>query len=481
MTIVIPSIVTPSIVTPGIIPASVLLAEPRPDWLTRWGHFGATLTYDKLSPELVAQAKLVLLDCIGAMASGMQEPELLKLAERLAKRGRGDVAAVGAGVSLRGDDAAFINGAAGTALELDEGNSFARGHPGIHVLPAALSTALAGGRNGRDFMTAFILGYEVGARAGAACRLRPTVHPHGTWGTIGAAFATALLDGADEEALIETINVSATLSVGASLRAMLEGATVRNSFCGFSNRNGMMAWDMVASGFKGEIDSVRTVYSGILAEGFKPEMMADELGSRYEIQRNYFKRHAACRFTHGSLDVVRSLIAAHGKIAPGDIASIEVETYAYAAQLDSLEPSNMLAAKFSLPFAIATTIINGEASVPAFRQASVDNGTIRALARKVSVREKLEYTAMLPDNRPAHLTIRLTDGRVLTAETMTNRGDAVDPYTPDEVRAKFFELAVPVWGQAHADRILNAIETIETAPDLTGLNSLLAQPAIKEA
>ncbi|MDL2403361.1 MmgE/PrpD family protein [Rhizobium mayense] len=470
-----------TIVTPGIVPASVLLAEPRPDWLSRWGRFGATLTFNMFSPDLVAQAKLVILDCIGAMASGMQEPELLMLAERLQRRGRGNVAAVGAGLSLRGDDAAFINGSAGTALELDEGNQFARGHPGIHVLPAALSTALVAGKSGRDLLTAFILGYEVGARAGAACRLRPTVHPHGTWGTIGAAFATAMLEGADEEELIETINVSATLSVGASLRAMLEGATVRNSFCGFSNRNGMTAWDMVASGFTGEIDSVRTVYSGILAEGFKPEMMADELGSRYEIQRNYFKRHAACRFTHGSLDVVRELIATHGMIAPETIASIEVETYAYAAQLDSVEPSNMLAAKFSLPFAIATTIVNGEASVPAFRQASVNDETVRALTRKVAVREKAEFTAMLPEKRPARLTIHFTDGRVLAAETMTNRGDAIDPYTPDEVHAKFFELAVPVWGKAHADRILNAIETIDMAPDLTGLNDLLAQPAIKEA
>ncbi|MNL74857.1 hypothetical protein D3C87_2005610 [compost metagenome] len=70
---------------------------------------------------------------------------------------------------------------------------------------------------------------------------------------------------------------------------------------------------------------------------------------------------------------------------------------------------------------------------------------------------------------------------MLTGETMTNRGAAVDPYTADEVRDKFQELAVPVWGKAHADRILTAIETIETAPDLTELNRLLATPAIKEA
>lgn len=470
-----------TIVTPGIVPASVLLAEPRPAWQHQWARFAASLRIDALPPALVAQAKLVMLDCIGAVAAGMQEPEVAALAARLARRGAGDVAAIGAGLSLRGDDAAFLNGVAGTTLELDEGNQFARGHPGIHVLPAALATGLAAGRSGAELLTAFVLGYELCARVGAACRLRSTVHPHGTWGTTGAALAAALLDGADERALIEVVNVSATLGVGASLQSMLEGATVRNSFCGFSNRNGLAAWDLVASGFTGETEALRSVYGSILATGFDPALMVEELGARYEIQRNYFKRHAACRFTHGALDVVASLLAEGGPIAPEDVAGIEVRTYAYAAQLDSAEPANMLAAKFSLPFAIATTIVNGAASVPAFRQAAVANGTIRALARKVSVREDAGFTAMLPDKRPAHVSLTLADGRVMTGQTMTNRGDAADPYTPDEVRAKFFELAVPVWGAEHAGRVHAAVEAIEKAEGLTGLNALLARPPLRKA
>ncbi|MEO3388593.1 MmgE/PrpD family protein [Mesorhizobium sp. CAU 1741] len=465
-----------TIVTPGIVPASVLLAEPRPAWLEEWARFAASFSLDRLEPEVVAQAKLVMLDCVGAMAAGMQEPELSALVRRMARRGEGNVAAVGAGIRLRGDDAAFVNGVAGTTLELDEGNQFARGHPGIHVLPAALATALEGRRSGADLLGAFILGYEIGARAGAACRLRPTVHPHGTWGTIGAALATARLEGADEPALMEAVNVSATLSVAASLRSMLEGATVRNSFCGFSNRNGLAAWDLVASGFTGESDSLRSVYGSILAEGFQPEVMVEQLGSRYELQRNYFKRHAACRYTHAALDVARMLLAKHAAIDPAGIVEIEVETYAHAAQLDSAEPSNMLAAKFSLPFALATTIVHGEASVPAFRQAALDDPAVRSLARRVTVRENPAHTALLPAKRPASLTIRLADGRVLTGETMTNRGDSVDPYTPDEVREKFFELTVPVWGQIHADKVHAAIDTIDLTEGTEALDALLASP-----
>lgn len=465
---------------PGLVPASVLLAAERPQWQERLARFVADFSFDDLNDALKDQTRLVLLDCIGAMAAGMQEPENTALAARIARRGTGDVAAIGAGVRLRGDDAAFVNGVASTALELDEGNSYARGHPGVHVLPAALATALANGRSGKDLLSAFVMGYEVAARIGAACRLRPSVHPHGTWGTVGAAVATALLEGAGKQEIVTTINVAATMSVGASLKAMLEGATARNSYCGLSNRNGMAAWDLVASGFSGERDCVASVYDGILGKGFTGAGMDNDLGNRFEIARNYFKRHAACRFTHAALDVVAGLVARHGMLAASDIASIEIETYAMAAQLDAPRPHNVLAARFSLPFAVATTLVNGKAAVEAFREPHLSDETILSLADRVTLREDPELTALLPAKRPARVTIRLTDGRELAGETFTNRGDAVDPFTPQEVREKFADLASPVWGAAHAARVLAAVDDLDKAADLKGFNGLLAEPAIKD-
>ncbi|MBZ8131830.1 MmgE/PrpD family protein [Afifella sp. IM 167] len=470
-----------TLVTPKLVPASVLLAEPQPAWLTRWGAFASGLSWDDLSEPLAKQAKLVVLDCIGAVAAGMQEGETKKLASRLAARHSGPGApAIGSGKRMRGEDAAFVNGVAGTMLELDEGNSFARGHPGIHVLPAALAVRPASDISGRDFLLGFLLGYEVGARIGASCRLRPTVHPHGTWGTIGAAFAAAYLDGASAGDLIQTINVSSTLSVGASLRTMLEGATVRNSFAGFSARNGIAAWDLVASGFTGEVDGPRSVYGGILGEGFDPAVMVEELGTRWEVQRNYFKRHAACRFNHGALDVVAGLLAGRGPIDTKSVASIAVKTYSLAAQLDGNAPGNMLAAKFSVPFCVATMLHHGEASVEAFRGAALANEDIRALAKRVSVEEDPAMTAMLPAKRPASVTIRMEDGTEIVGETFTNRGDAADPYSDAEILEKFMNLATPVWGEAHAARIRAAVDALDGEGDLTELDALLAEPALEE-
>ena len=465
-----------AIVTQGVVPASELLAQERPAWLSQWGAFAASKRGKTLEPALLAQAKLVLLDCVGAIASGMQEAEALALVARLS-RTPGEAVAIGTGRRLAPGDAALANGVAGTMLELDEGNSFARGHPGIHVLPALLAARPAASVSGADMLTAFVLGYEIGARIGAAAKLRNSMHPHGTWGTVGAALGVAHLDGADAERLVAVINVASSLSLGTSLRTMLQGATMRNSYAGLSARNGLTAWDLVASGFTGETDGVGSVYGSVLSDSFVPDAMVEQLGTRWEIRRNYFKRHAACRYTHGALDVVAKLLAAHGPLVPDAIESVEVETYVWAAQLDAPVPANMLAAKFSLPFAVATTLVHGVASVPAFRGAALRDPVTLALAHRVRVSEDSAYSAMLPEKRPARVAIRLTDGRVLSGETLTNRGDAVDPYTPDEVRAKFMDLAAPVWGADHALLIEKTIETLEQAESLAPLDALLAAPA----
>ena len=189
---------------------------------------------------MVERTKLVLLDCIGAIAAGMQEPEMRNLVARLAEReaGDGQVPVIGAGRRMSALLASLLNGTAGTMLELDEGNQYARGHPGIHVVPAASPRANASRYPAETSCLAVALGYEIGARVGIASKLRVTMHPHGTWGTVGAALAAAKLNGAEADTVIETINVASTLGLATSRRTMLEGGTVRNTYAGFSNQLG---------------------------------------------------------------------------------------------------------------------------------------------------------------------------------------------------------------------------------------------------
>ena len=451
-----------AIVTPGVLPASALVTRQRPAWLMQWAEFANAMRYEDIPAEVVERTRLVMLDCLGAIIAGHAEPEVRAVRQRFR--------ATHPGSSYL---EAFSGGTAGTSLEIDEGNQYARGHPGIHVVPAVLAAARKGVVSGRDAIVAITLGYEIGARIGIASKLRVTMHPHGTWGTVGAAVAIGKLHGATAADCAELINVASSLGLTTSRRTMLEGATVRNTYAGFSNMLGMMAWELVQSGFKGEADGIGSVYGGIAADDWRPDEMTRDLGQRWEIARNYFKRHAACRYNHGALDALAKIVAeGGGHIDPAHIAAIKVETYVWAAQLDHPAPQTMLAAKFSMPFSLATFIVNGAATVDAFRDDARNDPATLALAAKVQVDELPDFTQRLPGQRPARVTVCFTDGRTLAAEVMTNKGDTEDPYTADEVVAKFIEVASPSLGRPRCRSIVDATRALEAAPSLTALIEL---------
>lgn len=454
------------IVTAGVVPASILVTGKRPKWLRDWARFARAAAFETLPEPVVDRTRLVILDCMGAMIAGRSEPEVAAVTKRLQKAGK----LRRAGSPLMD---AFLGGTAGTMLEIDEGNQYARGHPGIHVVPAVLAAAKLRKISGRDAILATALGYEIGARIGIASKLNVTMHPHGTWGVIGAALAIARLNRAKAEEIATTINIASSLGLTTSRRTMLEGASVRNSYAGFSNMLGMMAWEMTKAGFTGEADGVGAVYGGIAATDWQPAEMTRDLGTRWEIARNYFKRHAACRYTHGALDALQEIVRQHGgPIAPGAVKAITVDTYVWAAQLDHPAPETMLAAKFSLPFSLATSLVNGAATLDAFRDAARADETTRALALKVTVNEDPALTAKLPGLRPARVVLELVDGRIFRAEVLTNKGDTEDPYTEADVIAKFHEVAGPALGRARAEALVSAALSLDAAPSLLPLLQL---------
>ncbi len=202
-----------TITTQGVLPATLLINNETPAWLERWSTFAAGIRFGDLPEAVVERARLVWLDCLGAIIAGAAEPEMQVAAGRLAES-----------FGSKGSPllAAFMDGTAGTMLEIDEGNQYARGHPGIHVAPAILAMARRRTVSGKDAIRALVLGYEIGARIGIASKLRVTMHPHGTWGVVGAAIAAAALDDATPAEMAAVVNVASSLGLATSRRTMLE-------------------------------------------------------------------------------------------------------------------------------------------------------------------------------------------------------------------------------------------------------------------
>ena len=444
------------------------------DSLGQVAEFAAGTPTAAIPTQVIDRTALILADCIGAIVGGAAEPDVAALAHR--QGGSGPALLIGTTQTRPAGTAALLNGTAGTTLEMDEGNQFCKGHPGMHTAPAALAAAAAHGQiSGADLLATIAMGYDVGARVGIATKLRPSMHPHGTWGAICAATAVARLQGAGADQMRHAISLSASLGLSTSRRTMLEGGTVRNVFAGVSGQMGVLAGDMVASGYTGDQDGVAQVFGHVVSDSFDAARFAEGLGDHWEVSRNYFKMHSCCRYNHAALDALAQVQARPAGLDPSQVDSVLVETYSLAVELDDPAPKNVLAGKFSVPFAMATALINGTTGVGSFTMDNVTNPAILRLAQRVKVVEDPAMTALLPDKRPARITLTLKSGEVLTAQTATNRGDWSDPYPPEEIRAKYLSLTTRLWREDAAIRIWEMIMELKTAASLDPLWSEMAQ------
>ena len=112
-------------------------------------RFISATEMEDLPAGSLERAKLVLIDCLGAIVGGMAEPDMQKLATMPQPAGSASIL----GTNMKTDSltAALLNGMAGTVLEMDEGSQLARGHPGMHVFPALLAAAEDGDYTERSF------------------------------------------------------------------------------------------------------------------------------------------------------------------------------------------------------------------------------------------------------------------------------------------------------------------------------------------
>ena len=439
------------------------------DYLDRLAAWAATTSLDALPRDVRERAALVIADSLGVTVHGMQRPEMRELVTRHLADGRsGGSSIIGAGRRADPASAALLNGTAGTCIDMNEGNLHAGGHPGIQVIPLAWAVAEQERRSGGELLAAFVAGYEVGARIKRASATRLAIHPHGTFGTIGAAVALARLLGYDAAAIRAIINVSATLGIAASRRALTTGATVRNVYTGLSGSMGWLAHTLVQSGFTGEPDAVQSVYGAIYADRFDPEAAARGLGEEYLLPRGFIKIYACGRYIHGALDCVETLMARR-PLPPDEIAAIGVRTYAMAASLGHADVRSEFGARFSLPFAVASLLCHGRSGLHNYSAAAVADPRIQALARRVTVTEDADFTRAFPARQPTEVTVTLTGGTVLSERTDFHPGEAEHPHAAGIVREKFLELAAPVWGKARAAALYERVLDLERVPDVAAL------------
>jgi 2-methylcitrate dehydratase PrpD len=206
-----------------------------------------------------------------------------------------------------------------------------------------------------------------------------------------------------------------------------------------------------------------------------PARMVRGLGTAWEVLGISLKPYPCCRWIHSTLDAVRELAAEH-EIRPAEVRRVTVRSIEpVRAWFHARRPATMVDAEFSVPHAVAMTLLDRPR--PAWWQpASRSDPDALALMDRVDLETDQAAQASYADGRDSAriwATVSIETARGTFERTRRHAGGSPDdPMTGGEIERKFRELAATVPGVS-ADRIIEAVDKLETLDSMAALGALL--------
>lgn len=445
------------------------------------GKWVSDTTLDDVPEGVAATACEVILDTIGVAVRGSTAPEVQNLATAMGSE-HGPATVIGTDRRASTGAAALINATSSTWLDFDSGHRhppgtplLPAGHMAAHVVPAAITVGESVGATGRATLEAVITGYDVAARIGVSSRLRPGIHPHGTYPTVGAAAAAARLLALDANAISAAIALAMGITLIPTFESGYQGKSVRNVYAGHGANAGILAAHLAQAGITPQRDPIGTIYGSIVSPWHDPDLLLEDLGQRWECTLGYIKPFPSVRYGHPAIEAARTLRLTHSP-DPSSIERVLVESYDLPATLSNQDPHTELAAKFSLPWGVAAMLVRGRAGVEEFQ--ALGDTSIRNLSHLVEVVEDPAMTARTPGDRPARITVWMK-GEPLAVEVERSAGGPDQPLSRDEITAKFRSLAEPVIGPSAAAGVAQQVLALADLPDVVPLARLLVTDPIR--
>jgi 2-methylcitrate dehydratase PrpD len=152
------------------------------------------------------------------------------------------------------------------------------------------------------------------------------------------------------------------------------------------------------------------------------------------------------------------------------IRSVHVVTFEPAASFDDPRPDSPLAARFSLPWSLATMIVTGTTAADAFDPRGPNAEAVGSLAERVRVTASDSMTSARPERQIAQVEVTTLSGATHRAQVNMPRGEAREsPLTDAELDAKFRRLATRSLRRPSAEKLLRRLRRLSEEPDIAEL------------
>lgn len=452
------------------------MATPPPvtDTIAR---FVTETDFSAFSAATKANAKLHILDALGVALAGVSTPPAQIALDYCRRLGAAIEASIwGTDAKASVSTAAFANGLFAHALDFDDWDAFIHvGHPTSMLVGAALPLGEHIGASGKDFLKAYALGIEVICKLAANA---PNVQDRGfhstpVFGSLGAAVACASLLKLDSARLKAALGVAASAAGGIHRQ---QGSMVKPFHAGNAARNGAEAALLAQAGFTADAAIIEAP-RGFCDTFFGPgqcdyEKMIAELGKVYFLESPGLglKWHPCSAPQFLAADAALHLKREHD-IRYEDVAkmTVSIPPLRYARHY-APEVKTGLRGKFAINYVVALCILDGKLELATFTDEKVNQPQVQQAFGKVEV----ICDESIPEPGPyCPVGVELKNGTKLTYTAKVAKGDPRNPMTENEVLEKFRSNARLVISEKSAERLIAAIQNLESIGNVSQIAGLM--------
>lgn len=423
-------------------------------------------------PEAARRAAMVFVtDLLGVGIAGAATPWRAEVLDMAATSGGpGDAAVWGSGERLPLAAAAMVNAYQMHGLEFDCVHEGAVVHAISAVLPCLVGWAerqgsTSGGIAGETLLRAVIAGVDVAVTLGLCSRAPMRFFRPANCSGFGAVAGLALLAGLDEGRTRDALGIYYGQCAG-TMQAHQEASPQLAMQMGFAARSAVTAIELAARGMPGPHAPISGEFGYFaLFDGAADPAPFDELGRLWRVCELSHKPFPSGRATHGGIDGLQQLIAAHG-IAADRVQSGRFLVPQLTRRLvgrPARDGMTVAYARLCLPYCGAVCLRRGTVGLDDFSPAALADPATLTLASRLVV---------LADDNPDPNTLHpvrvesdLADGRTVACDVAQVLGSPARPLSLEAARAKFEACCAPA-------ALWDAAMTLDTAGNAA--NSLLA-------
>jgi 2-methylcitrate dehydratase PrpD len=236
---------------------------------------------------------------------------------------------------------------------------------------------------------------------------------------------------------------------------------VKRLHMGRAAEGGVTAAYLAGRGFEGPdvVLEGKYGYLDVYTRGGDPALLADELGTRWESLKIWFKMFPCHVTAQAPVRAIRDLQHQY-HFVPADVVSIIVEASdKVLSHHADPAPRDVGTAQYSLPFSVALALFRDPADPQAFLDGPDQDPRILELCKKIELRPYGEIIAA-GHNATCRIEVALADGRKLsTSKTEMDESDTAENVAR-LVEKKFLNLAKCL-PEDRAAELLARLKTIE--------------------